>query len=66
MTPATTLDYVLSQKSRVLLAPSQWKVCHNVSHVVMETSPFPSFILFFVDRYLVGLFRGLRYCSQNE
>ena len=37
MTPAAALDYVQPRWPRVPLAPSQWKVYHNVSHVVMET-----------------------------
>ena len=37
MTLAAALDYVRPRRPRVPLAPSQWKVYHNVSHIVIET-----------------------------
>lgn len=37
MTPAAALEYVRSRRPRVLLAPSQWKVCPVLDYLFIFT-----------------------------
>ncbi|CAL9157667.1 phosphatidylglycerophosphate phosphatase PTPMT2 [Musa acuminata AAA Group] len=43
MTPAAALEYVRSRRSRVLLAPSQWRAVEDFSKMVKSSAPlFPA------------------------